>query len=306
MKIGTQINRYVIEKVISDNGGTARVYLAHLAEEPKFKLALKVARTDAGGKQHEDFLLEKESDLLQRWDLRHPGIVRVFPTPLVGAKPQYTMRAVDVPETPYFMVMEFLRGDSLTKNLPKIQSYSLEWKIELFYQILMTVVFMHKMGVAHRDLKPDNIVFREPISPHAVPQPVLIDFALALGAEEQNDRFEVIEHTMTTEYSPPERIAKSMGMTVRTDFLAEDVWSLGMVFHEILTGKFMIRGNKEKIRTTIIQNRLEPELPNGQSYHVLAQFIREMLHPDMDKRPTSDLVLKGLELKFLPPRVPVQ
>jgi len=303
MKTGTQFNRYVIERIISDNGGTAIVYLAHLARDEKFKLAIKVARTESNGKQHEDLLLEQESQLLQRWDLRHPGIVRIFPTPLDGARPQYTIRAVDLPKTPYYMVMEYLKGESVSQNLAKIQKYSLEWKLELFYQILMTVVFIHNKGYAHRDLKPDNIVFREPISPHITPQPVLVDFALALNNQES---FDVVENTMTTEYSSPERIAKSMGMIVKSEILAEDVWSLGMIFHEILTGKFMIKGSKDKIRTTIIRERLEPDLPSGQDYHLLAAYIREMLNPDFEKRPTVDLVLKALEMKFLPPRIPVQ
>jgi serine/threonine-protein kinase PpkA len=302
MKSGTRLNRYIIEKSISNHGGTAEVYLAHLVENENFKLAIKIAKTNANGKAHEDFLLEKESDLLQRWDWRHPGIVRVFPSPLEGGKPQYSMRATDLPNMPYYMVMEYLRGEALTQKLKTIQSYSLEWKLELFYQILMTVSFIHDKGYAHRDLKPDNIVFREPISPNLIPQPVLVDFALATNGDES---FEVIENTLTIDYSPPERIAKSMGMSVKSNFLTEDIWSLGMIFYEILTGNFMIKGNKDQIKTTIIRDRLEPNLPNTPDYHILAAFIREMLNPDLEKRPAIDLVLKAIENKFLPPRIPM-
>lgn len=302
MNAGTCINRYVLEKEISDIGGTAQVYLAHLSDDEKFKLAIKIARTGTEGKAHEDFLLEKEAELLQRWDWRHPGIVRVFPSPYNAGKPQYVMRAVELPDAPYYLVMEFLRGDALSKKLKTIQPYPLQWKLELFYQILMTVSFIHDKGYAHRDLKPDNIVFREPISAGHIPQPVLIDFALT--AANDNEIFDVIENTLTIDYSPPERIARSMGMSMNSDFLAEDVWSLGMIFYEILTGKFMISGNQEKIRTTIIRERLEPKLPDTADYHILAAFIREMLNPEMEKRPTVDLLIKALENKFLPPRIP--
>lgn len=302
MNAGTCINRYVLEKEISDIGGTAQVYLAHLSDDEKFKLAIKIARTGTEGKAHEDFLLEKEAELLQRWDWRHPGIVRVFPSPYNAGKPQYVMRAVELPDAPYYLVMEFLRGDALSKKLKTIQPYPLQWKLELFYQILMTVSFIHDKGYAHRDLKPDNIVFREPISASHIPQPVLIDFALT--AANDNEIFDVIENTLTIDYSPPERIARSMGMSMNSDFLAEDVWSLGMIFYEILTGKFMISGNQEKIRTTIIRERLEPKLPDTADYHILAAFIREMLNPEMEKRPTVDLLIKALENKFLPPRIP--
>lgn len=305
MKSGTSINRYVIEKVISDSGGTAIVYLAHLADDEKIKLALKIARTDSEIKAHEDFLLEKEGELLQRWDWRHPGIVRLFPSPYNAGKPQYVLRAVALPSSPYFLVMEYLKGESLSQKLKAIQSYPLGWKIELFYQIIMTVAFIHYKGYAHRDLKPDNIVFREPISPNHLPQPVLVDFALTANMD-SNENFDVIENSLTIHYSPPERIAKSMGMIMKCDFQAEDVWSLGMIFHEILTGKFMIKGDAEKVKTTIIRERLEPNLPDSADYHMLAAFIREMLNPDLDKRPSVELVIKALESKFLPPRISTQ
>lgn len=306
MKPGSKINRYTIEKLISDHGGTAEVYLAHLNEDEKYKVAIKIAKTDKNGKAHEDLLLEKESDLLHRPEWRHPGIVRVYPSPIMGGKPQYVMRAIELPEVsnvPYYMVMEYLKGESLSTKIKLIQSYPLGWKLEMFYQILLAVMFIHKKDYAHRDLKPDNIVFRDVISPTTMPQPVLIDFALTSNDDDKT--FDVVKNTLTIDYSPPERIAKSMGMKVQSDARSEDIWSLGMIFHEILTGTFMIKGNKDQVKTTIIRERLEPKLPNTQDYHLLAEYIREMLNPEASKRPTIDLVIKALEYKFLPPRIPI-
>ncbi len=303
MKAGTNINRYIIENIISDNGGTARIYLAHLKDDEKLRVAIKFSKTNMIGKGHEDVLLEKEAELLQRPDWRHPGIVRVYPSPLDGGRPQYSMRAVDFPGTPYYMVMEYLKGKSLGENLKIIQTYPFGWKLELFYQLLTTISFIHSKGFAHRDIKPDNIIFREPISRTATPQVVLIDFALASNGEAD---FNFVENSYTLEYTSPERIAKSMGLlSDRYDVQAEDVWSLGMVFYEILTGNFLLKGTREKVRTTIIRERIDPTLPNEPEYHVLASFIREMLNPDSKKRPTVDLVIKALESKFPPPRVPI-
>ena len=298
--LGQQFNRYVIERELSTNGGMAMVFLAHLVDDSKYKVAIKIARTDSNGKAHEDMLLEKELELLQRWDWRHPGIVRVFPTPLSGVKPQYTVRAVDLPDQPWYMVMEYLQGQSLTQNLKSIQDYPLEWKLELFYQILTSVAFIHSKGFAHRDLKPDNIVFRVSISPSSVPQPVLVDFALTTDGEEN---FDVVKNSYTLEYAAPERILDSVD-----NLLASDIWSLGLIFHEILTGKLLnvLKGNKDRVRTTIIRERLEPDLPDGEMYHVLASYIREMLNKDQNRRPSIDLILKALENKFLPPRIPLQ
>ena len=116
--------------------------------------------------------------------------------------------------------------------------------------------------------------------------------------------FSVVENSFSLGYAPPERVAKSMGLSVSSNnILAEDIWSLGVTFYEILTGDFLLKGNQEEIRTTIIRERLEPTLPNRPEYHTLAAFIREMLSPDIEKRPTVDLVIKALEGKFIPPRI---
>lgn len=301
MRAGVKLNRYVIEKLISDHGGTAGVYLAHLASDEKYKVAIKVAKADENGKSHEGVLLDNEINLLQQTDWRHPGIVRVYPSPIDGQKPHFVVRAVELSHAPNYMVMEYLRGDSLENKLKDIQKYSLGWRLELFYQILQSVSFIHGKGYAHRDLKPGNIVFREPISPHLTPQPVLIDFALATNGIENHD---VVEKTLTIDYSPPERIAKSMGMSVECDAQSEDIWSLGMIFYEILTGSFMIKGNKDQVKTTIIRERLEPRLPDSPDFHILAAFIREMINPNLVERPDINLIIKALENKFLPPRIP--
>ncbi len=304
IKSGTHINRYIIEKPLSDHGGTAKVFLAHLDKDEKLKVALKISLTDENSKAHEDLLLEREAQLLQGDGWRHPGIVRVFPSPVPGSKPRYHVRTVDLPSSPYFMVMEYLSGKSLSDQLRTIQSYPLEWKLELFYQILVAVSFIHSKGYGHRDLKPDNVVFRDPISPNHLPKPVLIDFALA--SKNGQETFDVIEKSLTIDYSPPEGIAKSEGVKVTCDFMQWDVWSLGLIFYEILTGRFPISGNREQVRTTIIRERLKPVLPDGGDYQLLQEFISGMLNREMDKRPTVDLIIKALEGNFLAPRIPIQ
>ena len=303
---GSQIDRYVIEKALSHNrGGTASVYLGHVESNPKYKVAIKIANTDPLGNTHEDMLLQHEAGLLQKWDWRHPGIVRLLPIELPGRRPEYTVRALNYQNNPWFIVMEYLRGKSLSDNLSTVQKFPLEWKLELFYRILMPIAFLHQKGFAHRDLKPENIVFRTPISAQREPEPVLIDFALTSNGTEGR---EIIKSAYTLEYASPERVVNSMlGEPIFEDVLASDVWSLGVLLYEIITGKLLLRGHPDKIRTTLIREKIAPNIPiNDARDSVLAGFIRAMLSKNQEERPTVKQVLYALEEKFPPPRIEIQ
>lgn len=302
---GTRLDGYVIDSLLS-SGGTAKVYLANV-NETKHKVAIKIANTDSSAPSHEDTLLQWEADLLQKWDWRHSGIVRLLPIPLKDRRPEYIVKAINLKDTPWYMVMEYLRGNSLMDNLKSIQKFPLDWKLELFYHILLPLAFIHQKGFAHRDIKPENIVFRFPVSSDRPPEPVLVDFALATSGVDQRA---IIDNAYTLEYASPERILRGMPMSGNEDMgpenvFASDVWSLGVVLYEILTGKLLFKGsNKDKIRTTIIREQVNLDLPiSDERSHILAAFIRNMLNKDAERRPTIKEVLYALEEKFLPPRI---
>jgi serine/threonine protein kinase len=292
----TVIGKFSIEKPLSINGGTATVYVASITGNPQMKLAMKLALKTTRNVSAEDNLLQKEAELISRPDWRHQGVVRLFPI----VDEEYTQKAIELEEEPWYMTMEYLRGYSLEENLKQIRLFPLPWKLELFYQICITVSFLHGKKYAHRDLKPDNIVFREPISSTKHPQPVLIDFALTSNG---ND-IDVVSNSFTTEYASPERILKSMGRESNYPVEASDIWSLGLIFYEILTGESLLKGTKEQIRSTVIKNQLRPQLPPGSTDNeTLGQFIAEMLHPNPDDRLTIDSVIRALEAEFPPPRI---
>ena len=307
IKNGTHLDGYLISDCLSTSGGMSAVYLAEKMDT-KRKVAIKVAITDSNpnAAAHEDVLLQREAELLKRSDLRHPGIIRLYPVPLKHRKPLYVVRASSLQERPWYMSMEYLSGGSLKDSLKKISKYPLEWRLEFFYQILLPISFLHSKGYGHRDIKPDNIMFRTPLSDSGIPSPVFIDFALTTNGQEYSP---IVMDSYTPGYASPERIINAMTTIGNRndsgeDVKASDIWSLGVILYEILTGKVLYKGNKEKVKTTIIREKINPKLPiAGERGANLGRIIQSMLRKDPKRRPSIDLVITALEQKFLPPHL---
>lgn len=297
-------NTYVIDGPLSSKGGTASVYSANLIRNPELKAAVKFANTDGSTVVDEDVLLRHEARILSNSSWRHPGILRLYPI-LHFDKPQFVLRATGIETEPSYFIMEYIGGGSLGDCMKQVVKYSFEWKVEFLYQIAIILEFVHGKGYGHRDLKPDNIMFKETPTSNRVPQPVLIDFALASDGKEA---LELIESSFTLEYAGPERVMQSAGL-IPSEFKLrpepQDVWSFGLLTYEIFTGSLPFRGTAKDIRTTLIgQNfdekflRDNPKLPND-----IADFIRAILRPDPERRPSMARIIDLLELKYRPPRL---
>lgn len=305
IKTGLTLNNsFVIDAPLSSRGGTASVYLAHPVNKPELKAAVKFAHSDGRNVVDEDVLLRHEATLLSRPDWRHPGILRLYPIIHLN-KAQYVLRATGIENEPSFFVMEHLPGKSLAEWMDKAVKFSFEWKIELFYQLATVLAFIHSKGYGHRDLKPDNIMFRSTPTASHVPQPVLIDFALASDGK---STMSLIESSYTLEYASPERVMKASGLIPEEFSLKpepQDIWSFGLIVYELFTGSLPFRGNAKEIRTTLIGRSFDekfikdnPNLPND-----IADFIRAILRPDPEKRPSMRRIIDLLEQKYRPPRV---
>lgn len=307
MKIGRGLvlnNAFVIDSPLSSRGGTATVYLASSTARQDLKAAIKFANTDGRAAVDEDVLLRHEASILSRSEWRHPGILRLFPI-IHYDKPQYVLRATGLKDEPSYFAMEYLSGGTLGQRMKQVIKFPFEWKIEFLYQTAVILSFIHAKGYGHRDLKPDNILFREAPASDYVPQPVLIDFALSSNGL---DSLELIESSYTLEYAGPERVMQAAGMIPREYQLKpqpQDVWSFGLLTYELFTGELPFRGSAKDIRSTLIgQNfdekflRDNPKLPAD-----IADFIRAILRPDPDRRPSIDRIIELLEVKYRPPRL---
>lgn len=192
-------------------GGLGSVYLAARADDTYQKeVALKLLRR---GLDTDDILrrFRNERQILAR--LEHPNIARLID----GGTSDDGL--------PFF-VLEYVAGDPLTIYAANRRLTTNE-RLQLFRTVCAAVAYAHQHLVIHRDLKPSNILVT------AEGEVKLLDFGIAklLGAEvEPIERTMTQLRIMTPEYASPEQV-RGEAMTT-----ASDVYSLGVVLYELLTG----------------------------------------------------------------------
>jgi serine/threonine protein kinase len=280
--------------------GISEAFLVRDPERPDVRLVLK--RNLATGDRHaNEDMLRFEVEHLAR--LRHPGVVRIFPFKPhgVGAKGKvYLARESDQDDAPWFFVMEYIGGGPLEAHAAQIKTFPLGWRLELFYQLVIVVDYMHKLKLAHCDLKPGNLLFRAPPAPHLLPRPVLIDF----GSVSPADRLRRVSGTLR--YAPPEIIEAINRPDISTDHVLPwkaDIWALGALLFEIVTGRPLINEqDKTKATTSTMRGefddiqKVDPSVPRK-----LARLVNFMISKDMADRPPTSKIVEILEQQILAP-----
>jgi serine/threonine protein kinase len=169
--------------------------------------------------------------------LREPGIVQVFDTEEAYAT--------------FFIVMEMLPGTSLEDHIAARGRLSCEETRDILRQLALALEVAHRHGIVHRDVKPSNVV----VSPDG--RVKLMDFGLALDREVEPEaaRGEALR-VGTPVYMAPEQIT---GDTVGP---ASDIYALGIIAHEMLTGFAPYRGNMLRV----MDQHLTGPVPSPQIY----------------------------------------
>jgi serine/threonine protein kinase/Tfp pilus assembly protein PilF len=237
--IGRHIGPYRIEREIG-RGGMGSVYEAWRADgEFQHRVAIKLIKDDLD----RDFVLSRfrnERQILAALD--HPNIGRL----LGGGTTQ--------DGNPYF-VMEYIEGQPLYEY-SDAHGLDVAERLRLFTQVCEAVQYAHQKLVIHRDIKPTNIL----VSAAGVPK--LLDFGIAklLNPElvsETTPQTTLGVRLMTIEYASPEQV-----QALPISFLS-DVYSLGVILYELLTGHSPYRFRNRmphEVARAIIED--EPELPS--------------------------------------------
>jgi serine/threonine protein kinase len=201
--------------------------------------------------------------------LTHPHIVQVLD---VGRQPDGS----------FFLIQELLDGRSLKDLLDVREQLSPNETRALLLPVLQGLASAHGNGVVHRDLKPDNLFVVE----RGVPEPIVkvIDFGIAKLTEHDGESLSV---TRTgTAIGTPLYMSPEQARGERSVGAQSDIWSMGVVLFECLTGQCPFVGESynevlAKILTTRAPrlDQLAPGMPSD-----LCDVIAQALEPDRERR----------------------
>jgi len=178
---------------------------------------------------------------------------------------------IGVGGAPAFLAMEYIEGKSL-QELLKSGRLPIERVVQLVSEIAQALGAAHAAGIIHRDLKPANILIDPEWHPH------LTDFGLALLNEQRHDRTEELAGTLV--YVSPEQI-KGEVCDPRSD-----IWSLGVIFYEMLTGETPFHGATRKVLFEQIQSAAptEPRVLRPDLSPKLQQICLRCIEKDRTER----------------------
>ena len=268
----------VLEKVGS--GGMASVYRARRKRDGK-TVALKIPMEQYVADAKFIRRFHREAEVAQRLD--HVNIVRTFEHGSVGAK--------------HFMAMEFVDGRSLESYI-EARELSLESSVQIMRRVADALQHIHMAGIIHRDIKPANIMIMtggvnegdEWDDPYVAPDAVkLMDFGIA-GGKILSRLTMTGARIGTPIYMSPEQ-ARGLKIDHRSD-----IYSLGLVFYEMLTGETAFKGGYEVIvHQQIFQMPPPPRQLNLAIPQAVDALVMRMVAKDPDERPELEEVAALLE-----------
>jgi tRNA A-37 threonylcarbamoyl transferase component Bud32 len=273
-RLGTQVDRYTIARVLA-KGGMGTVYEARHTRLTR-RVAIKFLLPELAARP--EILRRFENEAMAAGALEHPNLVAVMDLGL----------AID--GSPY-LVMEFLQGEDCARLLRRTGPLPVPRAADIVVQACRGVAVAHRAGIIHRDLKPENLFLAD--AGDGSDQVKVLDFGIAkLRPSDAQISTRTGSTFGTTHYMSPEQARGAAEVDARTD-----VWSLGVVLHELLGGKKPFDGEEPLnvvhqilSATPPALESLRPGLPAG-----LAAVVGKAMEKDPERRfPTIQALAEAL------------
>lgn len=219
------------------------------------QVAIKSYEKSKMTEEHHWKRVKQEIKLMER--LNHPHVIRM-------------LEMIDSPKRIH-IVMEHAGGGNLCSYVKARRRLPEHEARKIFIQLLLGVEYMHDLGIIHRDIKLENVLFDEDRNMK------LVDFGFSVACRDPNKRLKIF--CGTPSYMAPE-------IVLRQEYLGRpvDVWSLGVLLYACLCGCFpFVAKSYPELYKKIAAAHLR--LPDHLS-HSSRDLLRRMLHPDPTKRLT--------------------
>lgn len=253
---GKKLGNYqIIERV--GRGGMAEVYKGY---HPKLDRVVAIKILHGFLAEGEDFLARFEREAKAVASLRHQNIVQIHD--------------FDVQDDQYYMVMEFVDGETLNDKLRKLSKTGSKMPLDevesIIKQVAAALEYAHKRGIIHRDIKPSNIL----IDKHG--QVYLTDFGIARIAS--TTQFTTTGALIgTPAYMSPEQ-CKGVDLTH-----VSDLYSLGIILYEMLTGKVPY---DSETPLSVLQKHITEPVPSLYEYRTdLPSSFEQIISKALAKEP---------------------
>jgi eukaryotic-like serine/threonine-protein kinase len=246
-------------------GGTARVYLASREDDDE-PLVVKILRQEIvlNPKALERFM--EEYAMVERIQSRH--VARIFGHGTDGHA---------------YLVMEFFEGGDLNKRLGGKAVPPAE-ALRFFRELMFALGDIHEKGILHRDLKPQNLMFRRDGSL------AIVDFGIAknIAAADRTGAGEILG---TPRYMSPEQV-QGRALDLRTD-----IYSAGVLLYQMLTGRHLFDGETAMEVAMHHLNTQPPPLPDHLAEY--QRLMEKLIEKDRDARfRNADEVIGFLSRNF--------
>jgi len=255
LHVGDQLDHYRID-ALAARSGMASIFRGTDLRDGR-AVAIKIPHPEMEGDPIFFDRFNREEEIGKKLD--HPGVVKVLN---------------DEERSRRYMILEWVDGRLLRQILNEEKKLSPERAIRITLGLCKALDYVHSHGVVHRDLKPENIMVDK--DDHVK----LIDFGIAANAGSRRLTFAKLTQAMgTPDYISPEQVKGRRGDA------RSDIYSLGIMFYEMLTGKVPFTGPNPFV---IMNERLlNHPIPPREIDPMISLELQEIIYRALERDPAK-------------------